>query len=168
MTWSHLTFRLAAYLLALLLGINWITRALVSLDAPLFDLGTSDTGGVIIAIADIFDLTAAATFKLAHILAGLKMLLGLYLFAGIIVSLYELAVYRETDDALFEAMLFLAAIATGCAALAAVTGDTASLPLLIVELFVCLIAGALAALGRLRTPQIRRTGMPIESKPMSF
>jgi hypothetical protein len=158
--WSHGILRAAAFGTALLLGVSWTMRALYSMDLWLFDLGTSGTGEVIMTVASLFDLAPAATLKFAYALTGVKLLIGIYLFAGVIFGLYELAVRGETDDTLLDAMLILAAIAAATAAMGAILGDGSWLHVYLGELFLCLAASVFAALSRARQPHIEADAEP--------
>jgi hypothetical protein len=151
--WSHKTLRTVAYLTALLVGASWISRALLSMEMSLFDLGTNGTGGIILTLAGTLDFAPATTVKFAHSLAGLKLLLGIYLFAAVLYGLYELVMRRESDDALLDVTLFVAALGAGIAAIAAIPSDAMMLRTYIGELFLCLGASALAALSRARQPR---------------
>jgi len=138
--------RIAAHVIAMVLAAAWTAAAEASLSAPLFDLGRAGVGDVIVAAARILELSAAGTLKLAHMLAGAKLLLALFLLAAVLVAAWQRMRSGASDDALLDAALLVSAlgafaalpVAAGGAALVAVTG----------ELILCALAGALLAFGR--------------------
>lgn len=149
---SYAGLRCSAYLIAFVLALGWVARGLASLELPLFDFGTNDTGGAIIAIATALDLGPAATFQLAYLLAGLKVLIGAYLLAGVAVGIADLMIEGRSDDALLDVMLMIGAVASAIAALAAVPDATTWIRIHLGEVFLCLIASMLAALSRALQP----------------
>jgi hypothetical protein len=157
---NFVTLRIVAYLIVLFLGLSWVDRSMASFEFLLFDLGSSSTGGVILVIARWFELTPALTLNLAQTLAGAKLLLGIYLFAGVTSGLYDLAKQGRTDDAVLDSVLLIAAFAAAIAALGAVGGDVSAVRDYVLELFLCLAASVLAALSRHTQPEPEPVAMP--------
>jgi hypothetical protein len=136
--------RTAAYTLALLLSAVWLASALASLRQPLFDLGKAHVGNAILGFADLFALSPSATFKLAHLLANAKLLLGAYLLAAVLVPIWDRLRGRFNDDEMLDLALFVSAIASIAAAAPALQGGE---PLVraIGELLLCALASGLSA-----------------------
>jgi hypothetical protein len=136
--------RTAAYVLALLLSAVWLASALASLRQPLFDLGKAHVGDAIIGFANLLSLSPNAILKLAHLLAGAKLLLGAYLLAAVIVPIWDRLRGRFNDDEMLDLALFVSAIASIVAAAPALQGGE---PLVraIGELLLCVLASGLTA-----------------------
>jgi len=142
--------RTAAYAIAVLLSVVWIASALASLKAPLLDLGKAHVGDAIIAFAGVFSLSPHGILKLAHMLAGTKLLLGAYLFAAVIVAVYERVRRGSSGDEMLDLALFLSAVAS-LVAVSPVLTQSEPLIRLNGELVLCAMASGLVAFGR-RSP----------------
>src|SRR5262249_3163685 len=99
--------RFTAYAIALLMSAVWLTSALASLKQPLFDVGRAHVGDAIIAFADMLALPPDGVLRLAHMLAGLKLLLGAYLLTAIVVAAYERVRWRTSGDQMLGLALYL-------------------------------------------------------------
>jgi hypothetical protein len=139
--------RFTAYAIALLLSAVWMSSALASLEQPLFDLGKARIGDAIIVFAGVLALSPESTLKLAHMLVGLKLLLGAYLLAAVIVVLHERVRGRAGGDEMLDSGLLLSAIASIVAA-GPVMMESEALQAGVGELMLCVIASGLAAFAR--------------------
>ena len=137
----------AAYGIVLLLAAVWISSALASLQQPLFDLGRARIGDAIIAFAGALTLSPECTLKLAHMLAGVKLLLGAYLLASLVAAVYERVRWGASGDEMLDLVLFLSAIASIVAA-SPLLPDAEALRAAVGELLLCAMASGLAAFGR--------------------
>jgi cytochrome bd-type quinol oxidase subunit 1 len=137
----------AAYGIVLLLAAVWISSALASLQQPLFDLGRARIGDAIIAFAGALALSPESTLKLAHMLVGVKLLLGAYLVASLVGAVYERLRWGASGDEMLDLGLFLSAIASIVAA-SPVLADAGALRAAVGELLLCAMASGLAAFGR--------------------
>jgi hypothetical protein len=137
----------AAYGIVLLLAAVWISSALASLQQPLFDLGRARIGDAIIAFAGALSLSPECTLKLAHMLVGVKLLLGAYLLASLIGAVYERVRWGASGDEMLDLGLFLSAIATIVAASPVLT-DGEALRAAVGELLLCGMASGLSAFAR--------------------
>jgi hypothetical protein len=142
----RLAFSLA-YAFALLLAAVWISSALLSLQQPLFDLGRPRIGDAIIGFAGALALSPENTLKLAHMLAGVKLLLGAYLLAAVVSAICERVRWGESGDEMLDLGLFVSAIATIVAASPALA-DAQVLCAALGELLLCAMASGLSAFGR--------------------
>jgi hypothetical protein len=153
--------RITAYAIAVLLSAVWTASALASLRQPLFDLAKPRVGDAIIAFAGVLAVPPENILKLAHLLVGLKLLLGAYLLAAVISAVYERLRYGASGDEMLDLGLFLSAVASIIAASPVFEGE--ALQRLIGELMLCAIASGLASYGRgFRVP---RLSLP---RPISF
>jgi hypothetical protein len=143
--------RIAAYLIVLLLAAVWITSAMASLQQPLLDLAKPRVGDAIIDFASFLALSPDGTMRLAHMLAGLKLLTGTYLLAGLAFTVYERARWDDEGDEMIDVALFLSAIATIVAASPVLT-TSAGLQAATGELLLCALASGLVMFGR--TPDL--------------
>src|SRR4051812_49007704 len=109
--------RTGAYLITFLLAAVWIVGALDTLMHPLFDIGRRNVGDVLVWLSGVAGLSPKLTFQLAHLLGGLKLLVGTFLLTTLIGALYDKLRTGKTDDAMLDVALFVAAAASAVAAL---------------------------------------------------
>src|SRR3954451_20121926 len=83
------TARIGAYLIALLLAVNWAACALDSLGRPFFDIGRPAVGDVIISIVNVFSLAPQSALLFALFLVCLKLMVGALLLATFMCAIYE-------------------------------------------------------------------------------
>jgi hypothetical protein len=140
--------RSGAYLITFLLAAVWTVGALDSLLHPLYDLGRHNVGDVIIRLTSAVGFSPAVTFQFAHLLAGLKLMVGALLFTALVGAIYEKVRFGASDDALLDVALFTAGVASVCAALPGLIQGGVPLQEVIGELMLCLIASRLAIYGR--------------------
>jgi hypothetical protein len=140
--------RSGAYLITFLLAAVWTVGALDSLLHPLYDLGRHNVGDVIIRLTSAVGFSPAVTFQFAHLLAGLKLMVGALLFTALVGAIYEKVRFGASDDALLDVALFTAGLASVCAALPGLIQGGVPLQEVIGELMLCLIASRLAIYGR--------------------
>jgi hypothetical protein len=162
--------RITAYAIVVLLSAVWTTSALASLRQPLFDLAKPRVGDAIIAFAGVLAVPPENILKLAHLLVGLKLLLGAYLLAAVISAVYERLRFGASGDEILDLGLFLSAVASIVAA-SPVFGDGEPLQRLIGELMLAAIASALASYGRgFRVPllSVRRAISLADDWPIRF
>jgi hypothetical protein len=154
MSWLRRPARIIAYSIVLLLSAVWTASALASLRQPLFDLAKPRIGEAIIAFADVLFLPPESIVKFAHMLAGLKLLLGAYLLTALIAAVWERLRDGASGDEILDLALFLSAVASIVAGFPAI-GESEALQRLIGELMLCVIASALASYGRgFRVPRL--------------
>ena len=144
----HRAARVAAYLIALLLALVWTAAAAVSLTHPLFDIGQPHVGDTIVTFGRLLALSPQAIVTFAHMLAGLKLFIGIYLFVTVVMAAYDWAVHGTSDDAMLDVGLLMSALASLLAAapIAGLGGEP--LQAVIGELMLAAIASALAIYGR--------------------
>ena len=142
------TARTGAYLVTFLLAAVWIVGALDSLLHPLYDLGRRNVGDVIIALTGALGLSPSVTFQFAHLLAGLKLMVGALLLTALVGAIYEKVRFGVSDDALLDVALFTAGVASVCAALPGLIHGGVPLQEVVGELMLCVIASRLAIYGR--------------------
>jgi len=140
--------RTGAYLVTFLLAAVWIVDALDTLLHPLYDLGRHHVGDVIIRLTGALGLSPHVTFEFAHLLAGLKLMVGALLLTAVVGAIYEKLRWGKCDDALLDVALFTAGIASVCAALPGLIHGGVPLQQVIGELMLCVIASRLAIYGR--------------------
>ena len=140
--------RLSAYLIATLLALVWSAEAAVSLANPLYDLGRPLIGDAIIRFASLLQLSPHGTLVFAHLLAGLKLFVGVYLFMVVCTAMIAVVRGRASDDALLDVGLLLSALASVVAASPTLTMGGEPLQRLIGELMLAAIASAAAIHGR--------------------
>lgn len=140
--------RTGAYLITLLLATVWVVGALDSLLHPLYDLGRHNVGDVIISVTGALGLSPHATFQLAHLLAGLKLMVGALLLTALVGAVYEKIRYGTSDDAILDVALFTAGIASVIAALPGLIHGGEPLQAVVGELMLYVIASRLAIYGR--------------------
>jgi hypothetical protein len=144
----HRAARVAAYLIALLLALVWTAAAAVSLTNPLFDIAQPHVGDTIITVGRLLSLSPQAVVTFAHMLAGLKLFIGIYLFVTVVVAAWDWAIHGTSDDAMLDVGLLMSALASLIAAVpvAGLTGEP--LQAVVGELMLAAIASALAIYGR--------------------
>jgi hypothetical protein len=142
------TARTGAYLITFLLAAVWIVGALDTLLHPLYDLGRHHVGDVIIRLTGALGLSPHLTFQLAHLLAGLKLMVGALLLTAVVGAIYEKLRWGTCDDAILDVALFTAGIASVLAALPGLIYSGEPLQQVIGELMLCVIASRLAIYGR--------------------
>jgi hypothetical protein len=140
--------RTGAYLITFLLALVWTAGALDSLLHPLYDLGRHNVGDVIIRLAGALGFSPSVTFQFAHLLAGLKLMVGALLLTALVGAIYEKVRFGASDDALLDVALFTAGVASVCAALPGLIHGGVPLQEVIGELMLCVIASRLAIYGR--------------------
>ena len=86
----------------------WTAAAAVSLTQPLFDIGLPHSGDTIITVGRFLALSPAMIVTLAHMLAGLKLFVGIYLFVTVIVAAWDAIVHGTSDDAMLDVGLLQA------------------------------------------------------------
>lgn len=132
--------RFGAYCVTLLLSLVWAVGALDTLTRPLLDLGRPHTGDMIIAVAGTMMIPPEHMLTFAGVLAGLKFMVGVFLFVALIAA--------KRDDAMLDVGLFVAALASTAAALPGLVHGGNLLIAPIGELMLCVIASWLAIHGR--------------------
>jgi hypothetical protein len=155
--------RATAYGIAVLLSVMWVTSAATSFLHPLFDLGRARIGDAIIAFNGFLHLPPQAIFELAHMLVGLKLLLGTYLLIAVLFAAYERLRRRTSGDDMLDIGLFLSAIASIIASGPLVIAGEGLLEF-VGELMLCIIASGLTAVARVPEPA---TVIAIPSAPIS-
>ena len=140
--------RTGAYLITLLLALVWTVGALDSLLHPLYDLGRRNVGDVIIALTGALGLPPHVTFQFAHLLAGLKLMVGALLLTALMGAICEKVRWGTCDDAILDVALFTAGVASVFAALPGLIHGGEPLQEVIGELMLCVIASRLAIYGR--------------------
>jgi hypothetical protein len=140
--------RTGAYLVTLLLAAVWTVGALDTLLHPLYDLGRHNVGDVIIRLTGALGLSPHVTFQFAHLLAGLKLMVGALLLTALVGAIYEKVRWGTSDDALLDVALFTAGVASVCAALPGLIHGGVPLQEVVGELMLCVIASRLAIYGR--------------------
>ena len=140
--------RTGAYLITFLLAAVWTVGALDTLLHPLYDLGRRNVGDVIIKFTGALGLSPHVTFEFAHLLAGLKLMVGALLLTALVGAIYEKVRWGTSDDAILDVALFTAGVASVLAALPGLTHGGEPLQQVIGELMLCLIASRLAIYGR--------------------
>jgi hypothetical protein len=140
--------RTGAYLITFLLAAVWTVGALDSLLHPLYDLGRRNVGDAIIKFTGALGLSPHVTFEFAHLLAGLKLMVGALLLTALVGAVYEKVRWGTSDDAILDVALFTAGVASVLAALPGLTHGGEPLQQVIGELMLCLIASRLAIYGR--------------------
>jgi len=143
--------RATAYGIVLLLAVLWLTSAMASFLRPLFDLGKPRIGDAIIALGRILHLSSRGMFELAHMLVGLKLLLGTYLFMVVLSAAYERLRRRPSNDDMLDVGLLVSAIGSIIASAPLVMQGEGVRPF-IGELMLCVIASGLTLFAR--EPQI--------------
>jgi hypothetical protein len=140
--------RTGAYLITFLLAAVWIVGALDTLLHPLYDLGRHHVGDVIIRLTSALGLSPHVTFQFAHLLAGLKLMVGALLLTALVGAVYEKVRWGSSDDALLDVALFTAGVASVFAALPSLIHGGEPLQEVIGELMLCVLASRLAIYGR--------------------
>jgi hypothetical protein len=140
--------RTGAYLITLLLALVWTVGALDTLLHPLYDLGRHNVGDVIIRLTSALGLSPHVTFQFAHLLAGLKLMVGALLLTALVGAIYEKVRWGSSDDAILDVALFTAGVASVCGALPGLIHGGEPLQQVIGELMLCVIASRLAIYGR--------------------
>jgi hypothetical protein len=142
------TARVSAYLIALLLALVWAAAAAVSLTHPLFDIAQPHTGDTIVTFGRFLALSPAMVVTLAHMLAGLKLFVGIYLLVTVFVAAWDWVAGRTCDDAMLDVGLLMSGVASLIAALPVAGLGGEPLQAVIGELMLATIASALAIYGR--------------------
>ena len=143
----HLS-RLSAYLIGLLLAVVWTAAALDTLLRPLFDLGRAQVGDTIIVIASAAALPSQHMLQFAHLLAGLKFMVGAFLLVALISGVVEKLRFGSCDDAMLDVALFVAAIASIAGAAPGLVHGGQLLQGSVGELILCVAASGFAIYGR--------------------
>jgi hypothetical protein len=144
----HRAARVTAYLIALLLALVWTASAAVSLTHPLFDIGQPHVGDAIITIGRLLALSPAMVVTFAHMLAGLRLFIGIYLFITVMVAAWDWAIHGTSDDAMLDVGLLISVLASLIAAVPVAGLGGEPLQAVIGELMLAAIASALAIYGR--------------------
>src|ERR1043165_8674867 len=140
--------RIGAYLITLLLAVNWAVCALDSLGRPFFDIGRPAVGDVIISIVTAFSLAPQSALLFALLLVCLKLMVGALLLATIMCAIYERLRWGFCDDAMLDVALLVAALASAASALPGLTQGGKMVNQIFGERMLCLIASGLAIYGR--------------------
>jgi hypothetical protein len=140
--------RLSAYLIGLFLVLVWTAAAADTLIRPLFDFGRARVGDTILAIAGAVALPSQHLLQFAHLLAGLKFMVGAFLLLALIDAVVEKVRFGSCDDAMFDVALFVAAIASVAGAAPGLVHGGELLQATIGELVLCLAASGFAIYGR--------------------
>ena len=140
--------RCSAYLIALLLAAVWAVGALDTMTRPLFDLGRPLVGDTIILVAAALMLPSDFVMPFAQLLAGLKFMVGAFLFTALVGAIVQKTRLGFCDDSLLDVALFTAALASVLSALPGLMHGGALLQAAIGELMLCAIASMLAIYGR--------------------
>ena len=151
--------RVTSYLITLLLALVWIASALVALAQPLFDLSRPHIGDAIIMLGRAFALAPEGIMRLAHMLAGLELLIGIYLMATVAAAAVDWVRGRAVDDAMLDVGLLISAVATVFSGLPVAGLGGEFLKGMIGELMLAVIASALAIYGR-------GFVVPVERRPL--
>ena len=154
--------RTGAYLITLLLAAVWIVGALDTLLHPLYDLGRHRVGDVIIRLTGALGLSPHVTFEFAHLLAGLKLMVGALLLTALMGAICEKVRWGTCDDAILDVALFTAGVASVFAALPGLIQGGEPLQEVIGELMLCVIASRLAIYGR---GYLVRNDLPAPKRP---
>jgi hypothetical protein len=144
----HGAARVTAYLIALLLALVWGAAGTASLVRPLFDIGQPLVGDVIVAVGRLLALSPHNVVVLAHMLAGLKLFVGLYLLATVVAGAWDWLTRGASDDAMLDVGLLLSALGSLIAAIPVAGLTGVPLQGVIGELMLAAIASALAVYGR--------------------
>lgn len=140
--------RLAAYLIVFLLSAVWAVAALDSLRRPFFDIGRPVVGDAIISLATYLSLTPQYTLLFALLIVCLKLMVGAFLLATLFCAAYEKFRWGQSDDAMLDVALLIAAFASIAAAVPGLLNGGDMLNEVVGELMLCVIASALAIYGR--------------------
>ena len=140
--------RVCAYLIAVLLAAVWTAAAGDTLLRPLFDLGRAQVGDIVIAIAAAAALPSKHMVQFAHLLAGLKFMVGAFLLVALVGTLIEKLRFGTCDEAMFDVALFVAALATIAGTLPGLAYGGELLQGSIGEMILCVAASGLAIYGR--------------------
>jgi len=140
--------RISAYLIASLLAAVWSVGALESFLHPLLDLGKPHVGDAIIRVAHLVALPSEYILPFAKVLAGLKFMVGMFLFTAVAGSLYGKARFGSCDDAALDVALFSASVAALASALPGLLHGGELLQATVGELMLCVMANWLAIYGR--------------------
>ena len=140
--------RLSAYLIGLLLAAVWTVGALDTLLRPLFDVGRAQVGDIIIAVAGMVALPSQHVLQFAHLLTGLKFMVGALLLVALLGAVIEKLRFGSCDDALFDVALFVAAVASVIGALPGLVHGGVLLQGAVGELILCVAASGFAIYGR--------------------
>ena len=159
--------RAGAYLITFLLAAVWIAGALDSLLHPLYDLGRHNVGDVIIRLCGLLGLSPHATFQFAHLLAGLKLMVGALLLTALVGAIYEKIRYGASDDAVLDVALFTAGIASVVAATPGLIHGGETLQAVVGELMLCVIEPACDLRARISRPKrsARRRAASLRLRP---
>jgi len=140
--------RLSAYLIGLLLAAVWTFGAFDTLLRPLFDLGRARVGNTIMAVAGTVALPSQHMLQFAHLLGGMKFMVGALLLVALIGVVVEKLRFGSCDDAMFDVALFVAAVASVAGALPGLAHSGELLQGAVGELILCVAASAFAIFGR--------------------
>jgi hypothetical protein len=154
--------RTGAYLITFLLAAVWIVGALDTLMHPLYDLGRRNIGDVIISLTGALGLSPQATFQVARLLAGAKLMVGALLLTALVGAIYGKIRRAAPDDAVLDVALFTSAVASIIAALPSLIHGGEPLQQVVGELMLCVIASRLAIYGR---GYLARPDMPKATRP---
>jgi hypothetical protein len=139
--------RATAYGVVLLLALVWLTSALASFLQPFFDLGKPRVGDAIIAFGGALHLRPRGILELAHMLVGLKLLLGTYLLIIVMFAAYERLRWRRSNDDMLDVGLLVSAIGSIVAS-APLVMQGEGVRVFVGELMLCVIASGLTLFAR--------------------
>lgn len=140
--------RIGAYLIVLLLSAVWGAAALDSLRRPFFDIGRPVVGDAIISFTSYLSFTPQWTLLFALLLVCLKLMVGAFLLATLFCAMYEKIRWGQSDDAMLDVALLIAAFASIASAVPGLMNGGEMLNEIVGELMLCVIASALAIYGR--------------------
>src|SRR5262249_21956123 len=140
--WLRYLSRRCAYAITLLLAAVWTVSALESLTRPLYDLGKPLVGDVLIMLAAKLPIGSETIMVLALLLVGLKLMVGAFLLAALFAAVYEKYTFGSTDDAMLDAALLIAAVATVASAPPGMIHGGTLLLEIVGELMLCVIASS--------------------------
>jgi len=142
------TARYGAYLITLLLAAVWAADAADTLSRPLFDIGRPRVGELILSVSGALSLSPKTMVSVAQLLAGLKLMVGLFLLVAIVHATRAKMRREPCDDSFLDVALFVAAVASIASAMPGLMYGGELLLNVIGELMLCVIASLLAVFGR--------------------
>lgn len=139
---------IAAFGIAVLLGLVWTCSALMALQSPLFDIGRQQTGDLILAVARFLELSPDGALKLARMLVAAELVIGGLLLCAPIIAACEYALRGRFDDALFDVAMLVSVLGTSVALIALSFVGGKLLQAAIGELVLSIVANLLASFAR--------------------
>jgi hypothetical protein len=158
--------RATAYGIVLLLAVLWVTSALASFLQPFFDLGKPRVGDAIIALGGALHLPPRGILELAHMLVGLKLMLGTYLLMVVMFAAYERLRWRRSNDDMLDVGLLVSAIGSIIAS-APLVMQGEGVRVFVGELMLCVIASGLTLFARRPQALAAANVVPIATAPVA-